>query len=274
LRCVLHHFSNRTRLEGSWGPVGPENGRKPTKNLNLDYSFLLRPLVKNGDHLRIRVARERIRPNKISTVYGSDLAWSVPRPVQRAGGLWPCFWASLVHAHKQDSSFWPCFGAFLVHSCRALAVLLGLFGSVLQARQPTISGFMLVFVLLCTCPVSRGPCVYAFLVNVFLSLRKAWVFPGPSSRARFLRKSISKCVWCIVQFGFLTCRVRSHKLSLSDCGGAGLRYILDFRVAAVATVALTSAGARPRRVSCGHASRRLYETGASCMGSCLSPRAR
>ncbi len=29
--CVLHDFSSRTRLEGSWGPIWPENGRKSAK---------------------------------------------------------------------------------------------------------------------------------------------------------------------------------------------------------------------------------------------------
>jgi hypothetical protein len=31
-RRVLHHFSSRTRMEGSCGPAWLEDGRKPSKN--------------------------------------------------------------------------------------------------------------------------------------------------------------------------------------------------------------------------------------------------
>ncbi len=51
-RCVLHHFSSRTHLEGSRGPIWPESDRKSTKTK-------IRILVSAPTHQRDKGGPER-----------------------------------------------------------------------------------------------------------------------------------------------------------------------------------------------------------------------
>ncbi len=119
-KFVLRHFSSRTRLEGSWGPIWPESDRKSAE-LKSNFQFPSQPTTKvfefghgrTGDRLSVRqLGSAKRAPTTLKDPAGNlrfrtrfgPKAGTNQTPNTRHG----------AHrlAHNDSERFWADFGVF------------------------------------------------------------------------------------------------------------------------------------------------------------------